>query len=92
MKHTAEWDVRLYLSEEDGTTRTHAVLNTGTSTLDGHGTAQCNPADSDVPEIGDELSASRALQDLGRRLMATAYDDMEAVGAAGTDSTRRDPR
>lgn len=92
MKHTTEWDVRLYLSEEDGTTTAHAVLNTGTTTLDAHGTARRNPADSDVPEIGDELSASRALEDLSRRLLATAYGDMEAVGATEPGPIRRDPR
>lgn len=55
------------------------MLDTGTTGLTGHGVAHCNPADEDVPEIGDELSASRALHDLGRQLTTAADGDMEAA-------------
>lgn len=81
MSHTAEWKVRLHLFEDDrGTTTAHAVLDTGTATLTGHGTAHCHPADSDVPEIGDELAAGRAMHDLARRLLSAAEQDLQGVG------------
>lgn len=82
MKRTLDWKVGLYLSEEDGTTKARAVLDTGSSTLTGQGTARCSAEDADVPEIGDELAASRALKDLAGHLMRVADRDMERVGAA----------
>ncbi|WP_432072998.1 DUF1876 domain-containing protein [Streptomyces wuyuanensis] len=81
MARTLEWKVRMYLSEEDGTTRARMELDTGTAKLTGRGTAHCNPQDLDIPEIGDELAASRAMSDLARQLMRVADQDLEAVGA-----------
>jgi hypothetical protein len=37
--------------------------------------ARLNPADRSVPEIGDELAAGRALEDLGARLHEAASHD-----------------
>ncbi|MGW1024614.1 DUF1876 domain-containing protein [Streptomyces sp. NPDC002577] len=90
MPHTVEWKVRLYLFEDEGATTARVVLNTGTSTLTGHGTAHCNPADTDVPEIGDELAAGRAMRDLAQQLVDTAERDIESVGAAA-DGRRARP-
>ncbi|AVZ71301.1 DUF1876 domain-containing protein [Streptomyces lunaelactis] len=81
MTRTLEWKVRLFLSEEEGTTRAQAVLDTGTATLTGQGVARCNPEDVDVPAIGDELAASRAMRDIAGQLMRVADHDLEAVGA-----------
>ncbi|MFJ1733425.1 DUF1876 domain-containing protein [Streptomyces sp. NPDC088254] len=88
MPHTVEWKVRLYLFEEEGTTKARVVLDTGTTELTGHGEAHRNPVDTDVPEIGDELAAGRALHDLGRQLVDVAERDIEGMGAASTE--RRD--
>ncbi|MFH8680743.1 DUF1876 domain-containing protein [Streptomyces lydicus] len=82
MARTGEWAVRLYLFEEDRTTKARVVLDTGTASLTGHGSARCQPEDVEVPEIGDELAASRAMSDLAAQLMRTAYDDMEGVRAS----------
>jgi hypothetical protein len=41
--------------------------------------ARLNPADRNVAEIGDELAVARALADLGKRLLTTTSDDIEAV-------------
>lgn len=77
-----EWSVRIFISEHDGNTRAVARLDTGAGTnLTGTGLARLSPADNDVPEIGDELAAARALADLSTRLMQTADDDVE--GATG---------
>jgi hypothetical protein len=81
MKRTQEWKVGLFLSEEDGTTKAKAVLDTGTTTLTGHGTAHCSPEDVDVPEIGDDLAAGRAMRSLAQKLMRTADHELEAMGA-----------
>jgi uncharacterized protein DUF1876 len=83
MSHTAEWKVRIHLFEDDdGTTKAHVVLDTGTTALTGHGTAHCHPADTDVPEIGDELAAGRAMHDLAHQLLNVAGHDIQAMGAS----------
>lgn len=89
MPHTEEWQVRLYLFEEAGTTKARVVLDTGTTELTGHGAAHRNPGDMDVPEIGDELAAGRAMRDLGRRLMDIAERDIEDV--TGPENQRSAP-
>ena len=43
----------------------------------GEGTAKCNPADENVPAIGDELSVARALSDLSHQLLSRAAHDIE---------------
>lgn len=74
------WTVDIYLGEQDGTTYAEARLHTRDATgLRGKGTARCNPADVDVPEIGDELAAARALSDLAHHLLVAAADDIEGV-------------
>ncbi|MFF4351253.1 DUF1876 domain-containing protein [Streptomyces sp. NPDC001530] len=83
MPHTVEWNIRLYLFEDEGTTKARVVLDTGTTQLTGHGVAHCNPADRDVPEIGDELAAGRAMNDLAQQLVNTAKRDIEGMGASG---------
>ncbi|MFD9814135.1 MULTISPECIES: DUF1876 domain-containing protein [Streptomyces] len=82
MTRTTEWTVRILLFEEDGTTKARAVLDTGSATLAGRGTAHCNPEDVDIPEIGDELASGRALKDLAGRLLRVADRDLAGVGAA----------
>ncbi|MFF8378178.1 DUF1876 domain-containing protein [Streptomyces sp. NPDC015661] len=81
MSRTLEWTVGVELTEDSGRTKAEARLNTGTSTITGHGSARCNPADVDVPAIGDDLAASRAMKDLAGKLMREANREMEAVGA-----------
>ncbi|GAA4931654.1 DUF1876 domain-containing protein [Streptomyces coeruleoprunus] len=81
MTRTLEWKINMEMLEEEGTTEARAVLDTGTSKLTGHGQARCNPEDEDVPLIGDELAASRAMSDLARQLMRLAYKDIGEAGA-----------
>ncbi|MCK8437248.1 DUF1876 domain-containing protein [Streptomyces sp. D2-8] len=89
MPHTVEWRVRLHLFEEEGTTKAHVVLDTGTTELSGHGDAHRNPVDMDVPEIGDELAAGRALHDLGRQLVDIAERDIEGMSTAAAGRRAR---
>ncbi|MEV7203762.1 DUF1876 domain-containing protein [Streptomyces griseoluteus] len=80
MPHTGQWSVRLHLFEDDdGTTKAHVTLDTGTTELTGHGTAHCNPADANVPEIGDELAAGRAMHELAHHLLNAADRDVQGM-------------
>ncbi|MET8451848.1 DUF1876 domain-containing protein [Streptomyces sp. NPDC005209] len=88
MSHTAEWKVRLHLCEDDGSTKARVVLDTGTTALTGRGTAHRHPADTNVPEIGDELAAGRAMHDLAHQLLNAAGRDIQGMGA-GPASTRQ---
>ena len=83
MPHTLEWKTRLYLFEEENRTKARVVLDTGAKSMVGNGTARCNPADRDVPEIGDEVAAGRAMNDLARQLLGTAERDIEEVNPSG---------
>ncbi|WP_405885450.1 MULTISPECIES: dsRBD fold-containing protein [unclassified Streptomyces] len=52
------------------------------------GAAHCHPADTNVPEIGDELAAGRAMHDLAHQLLNAAGHDIQGMGAAPA-STRQ---
>lgn len=82
MHNAKQWTVTLDIDEHDGQTRAVARLHTRDErSLKGVGLARRNPADHDVPEIGDELAAARALGDLTGHLLRTVADDLEAVTA-----------
>ncbi|MFG2006818.1 DUF1876 domain-containing protein [Spirillospora sp. NPDC048911] len=71
------WSVEIYIEEDDTTTNARAVLFTGASTrVTGKGSARRNPVDRPVPEIGDELAVSRALEDLAHHLHSVASSDI----------------
>ena len=74
------WTVQVDIGEHDGTTRAIAQLHTGDkTTLTGTGSARLNPADPDVPEIGDELAVARALSQLAHTLLDAAAEDISGV-------------
>jgi len=74
------WTVELFIDEHDGHTYAEARLRSGADKpLVGVGRAALHPADSDIPEIGDELATARALSDLGHRLLLAAAADIGAV-------------
>lgn len=85
MNRTLEWTVHVDLSAEDGATKAEAVLDTGTAKLTGHGVARCSPRDPDVPTIGDELAASRAMRDVAAQLMSVADRELGEAGAGPAD-------
>ena len=83
------WTVIIDIDEHDGRTQAVARLHTrDTDTLTGVGLARLNPADRDVPEIGDELAAARALSELGHHLLSAVADDIEAVARGPADVNR----
>lgn len=78
-EHTNDWHVTIHLYEDRAETGARAVLSAENRELVGHGEAHRNPYDSDVPRIGDELAAGRALMDLGRQLLRETEHDIEMV-------------
>ena len=78
MDDVKQWTVTIDIDEHDGHTRAVARLHDrDTERLTGVGLARLDPADRDVPEIGDEIAAARALSDLSHRLLQTATEDVE---------------
>jgi hypothetical protein len=69
MVRTKEWQLRLELTEDGDATTVRAVLDTGDEVLRTLGSAHRNPLDAEVPQIGDEFAAGRALVELGHRLL-----------------------
>lgn len=78
MDHINRWTVIIDIDEHEGRTRAMARLLTRDSDrLVGIGTARLDPDDREVPEIGDELAAGRALGELSRKLLDAASADVE---------------
>lgn len=72
------WSVNIVIDEHEGRTRAKAQLHAeDRSDLVGVGWARLNPADSDIPEIGNELATARALADLAHQLIEATAADIE---------------
>ncbi|MFB4281601.1 dsRBD fold-containing protein [Nonomuraea sp. MTCD27] len=84
-----EWTVRISLAEDGDDTAARATLTMGNGDrVTGTGRARRNPADPAVPEIGDELAASRALADLAERLAVITKHDISETTAESPAPTR----
>ncbi|MDA3625144.1 DUF1876 domain-containing protein [Saccharopolyspora oryzae] len=80
MLETERWTVDIDLTEGDDRTVAKARLRTRDATdLQGRGVAKRNPDDTNVPEIGAELAAARALFELAHHLLRAATDDVEQL-------------
>ena len=78
MMHTRTWDLKIHLTEDEVRTRAVAVLRTDAGTeLRHEGLARRTPTDPQVPEIGDELAACRALAGLAQDLLEATVSDVE---------------
>lgn len=79
-RHVKRWRIDIDLFEAGDDTTAHLVLVSETPEhLDARGHARRNRTDPDVPEIGDELAASRALSDLAHNLLECAAGDIEEL-------------
>ncbi|MFC9354546.1 DUF1876 domain-containing protein [Arthrobacter sp. NPDC057013] len=77
------WSVNVVIDVHESQTRATARLQVAKRPeLVGIGMARLNPADSDVPEIGDELATARALADLAHQLIEVTAADIEKVTRA----------
>lgn len=85
---TRTWQMHIDLFEQDNSTRAEAVLRTDSGTELRHvGVARRHPGDHDVPEIGDELAACRALSGLVHELLDATIADIQANDPSGGDTT-----
>jgi uncharacterized protein DUF1876 len=66
--------------EEGDRTRAEAVLDLGGMHFYGLGDARRAAGDPDLPIVGEELSASRALSDLAHKLLDAAAARIEKFG------------
>lgn len=76
MSTTKVWTVEIFFTEVGEATRADAILEGGPTRYRGWGQAQRNPGDHDVPRIGSEIAAARALEDVVQKLLETAEDDI----------------
>jgi len=78
MPQVTTWTVEIMLGDRDGHSRATAQLHTGVAReLVASGSAELSPRDPyDVPEIGYELAAGRALVALGEMLVGTGRADL----------------
>jgi hypothetical protein len=72
-KPTKTWRVDIYLYEDQVSTSANAVLHSDVpAPVDVRGEARRSPADPDMPTVGDEVAAARALRQLADRLLEMA--------------------
>lgn len=83
-RRTLTWQVQVTLVESSGSTTAEATVVGPTSgTLRAVGHARKAPQDEEIPAIGDELAAARALRRLADRLLEVAeYEIAASTGHA----------
>ena len=74
MRESSDVDIRLHFSEDEDHTEVRATLVLRGATFTGWGRSRRNPADPNVPMVGEELAAARALSDLGHKLLDGAAE------------------
>lgn len=70
------WQVTISVDEHPKRTRAIVEMPWRDQVLTGVGLAHRNPADRDIPEIGDELAVARALSDLADQLFSMTASDV----------------
>ncbi len=73
------WRLEIDFTEDDRSTRADVVLDVGGHHHHGWGRARRDPADRDVPVIGEEIAAARALIRLAHQLLGAAESDIEEI-------------
>ena len=71
------WRVGIAFSETEDRTRADAILEFGGQRFHGWGQAKRSPEDPNVPVVGEELAAARALSDLSHQLVHAAAERIE---------------
>lgn len=77
MAKAVQWTVEISFTEDEDRTRADAVLVGAPDDLRGWGRARRNPADPDLPAVGEEVAAARALVDLAHHLLEQASHRIE---------------
>jgi Domain of unknown function (DUF1876) len=73
------WHVDVTFTENSDKTRADAVLELADQRFHGFGQAKRAPEDPNVPVIGQDLAAARALSELSHQLLHAAADRIEAA-------------
>ncbi len=77
MNRTRKLTLDMRVVEAESRTTADASMTTGGGqVVHGHGTARRHPDDPDVPQIGDEIAAARALSELAHNLLDTAAHEI----------------
>lgn len=77
MNQTRTLNLNMQVVEAEAKTTADVSMTTGSGrVVHGHGTARRHPDDPDVPQIGDEIAAARALSELGHKLLDTAAEEI----------------
>jgi len=72
------WTISVTFTEEGALTRADAFLEGAPTELRGWGRARRNPADPNLPAVGEEIAAARALADLSHHLLEQAAHEIES--------------
>ena len=82
------WTVEIIFTEDGDKTRADAVLSGPSEDLRGWGRSRRNPTDPDLPAVGEEIAAARALTDLAHHLLETAAHRIESWEGHPVELTR----
>jgi hypothetical protein len=77
MNGNFDMKIALGIVEDEHETRAAVVLELGGKRFESVGLARRNPADPNVPVVGEELATSRALADLSHELLHAAIKRIE---------------
>ena len=75
------WKLELRITEHDDECEVTAHLDAGDRSLAGVGRSRRNPADPQIPQIGEELAVARALNDLAHHLSDDAWTMIETFSS-----------
>jgi len=76
------WQLVFETREDDDHCDMVVHLDAGDRSFAGHGRSRRNPADPSLPQVGEELAAARALQDLATHLTNDAWQTIESHTSA----------
>jgi hypothetical protein len=79
------WRVNIAFTEEAQRTRADAILELASQRFHGFGLAKRAPEDPNVPVIGQDLAAARALSDLSHQLLHAAAGRIETFEGGPVD-------
>jgi hypothetical protein len=79
------WRVNIAFTEEAERTRADAILELASQRFHGFGLAKRAPEDPNVPVIGQDLAAARALSDLSHQLLHAAAGRIERFEGGPVD-------
>ncbi|HKE78420.1 MAG TPA: DUF1876 domain-containing protein [Solirubrobacteraceae bacterium] len=79
------WRVEITFTEADERTRADAILELASQRFHGFGQAKRAPNDPNVPVIGQDLAAARALSDLSHQLVHAAAERIETFEGRPVD-------